>query len=38
MSAAFRALPDVDLPNEDMPLPLGPAETLRHGTLANGLK
>ncbi len=37
MSAAFRALPDVELPEEDAPLPLGPTD-LRHGTFANGLK
>ena len=37
---SFRALPDVDLAGDSMhePLPLGPPETLRRGTLANGMQ
>lgn len=37
MSAAFRALPDVEVGDESTPLPLGPAESLKHGQFKNGL-
>ena len=38
-SAAFRALPDIELTESSMNinLPLGP-DTLRHGTFANGMQ
>lgn len=37
MSAAFRALPDVEVPDDHAPLELGPKESLLHGVLANGM-
>lgn len=36
MSAAFRALPDVEVSDDQAQMELGPKE-LRHGVLANGL-
>lgn len=37
MSAAFRALPDVAVPDLKAPLELGPKESLLHGVLDNGM-
>ena len=37
MAAEFRQLPDLDIPDYDEALPLGPSD-LKHGVLPNGMR
>lgn len=37
MAAEFRQLPDLDIPDDNEALPLGPSD-LKHGVLPNGMR